>query len=277
MNKKSSKKNILSKIYNNKYGKVLIILLGIIILLFVLLQFAAYSKKPEDIKYGVSFNVAYAKELGLDWQESYIATMDDLGFKRMRLAAHWDLGEKTKDQYDFSYLDYQLDEARKRDVEIILGVGRRLPRWPECHVPGWAENLSQEKQQAEILEYIELVVNRYKDYENIIYWQVENEPFLEVFAYEHCGDLDVDFLDKEIDLVRELDESRPILITDSGNIGRWTESYSRGDVFGTSVYLYFWNPYIGRFRSILTPSFYRAKTNLMELIHGKILESILKY
>jgi hypothetical protein len=58
-------------------------------------------------------------------------------------------------------------------------------------------------------------------------------------------------------------------MTDSGNIGRWTEAYSRGDLFGTSVYLYFWNPYVGRFKTILPASFYRLKANLMELLHGQ--------
>lgn len=253
----------------NKSKKPIYITLGLIILLFAIYQLVSYREKPEEIKYGISYNVPYAQELGLDWRQVYIDMMDDLGVKRFRLAAHWDLVEPEKDVYDFTYLDFQLEEARKRDVEVILGVGRRLPRWPECHVPEWAQMMSDEYWQEELLEYIELVVERYKGYENIIMWQIENEPFLEVFAYEHCGDLDQDFLDEEIALVKSLDDSREILLTDSGNIGRWTEAYSRADIFGTSVYIYFWNPYVGKFRTILPPSFYRAKANLMELIHGE--------
>jgi hypothetical protein len=252
-----------------KVKKVFVIFLYILIIIFVIFEIFSYRPKPEKINYGTSFNVPYAIELGLDWQEAYIATLDDLGMDRVRLAAQWSFVEPQKDVYDLSALDFQLDEAEKRDVDVILSVGRRTPRWPECHVPEWASEMSDEEWQAEVSELIEIIVKRYKGYENISYWQIENEPYLEVFAFEHCGELDEEFLDAEIALVREIDENRPLLLTDSGNLGRWTEAYSRGDAFGTSVYLYFWNPYIGRFRSILPPSFYRAKTNLMEMIHGK--------
>ena len=109
---------------------------------------------------------------------------------------------------------------------------------------------------------------RYKDSPSIVYWQVENEPFLEVFANEHCGDLDRDFLKEEIALVHKLDPSRPVLVTDSGNLGTWSGAYRAGDLFGTSVYVYFWNPELGQFRTILPPWFYRVKDNLMGLFFG---------
>ncbi len=227
------------------------------------------EKKPDAIDYGMSFNVPYAQELGLDWKETYIAILDDLGVQRVRLAGECNLIEPKKDKFDFSPLDYQLEEAQKRDVEVILSIGRRTPRWPECHTPDWARDFIAQEWQAEITEYLTAMVNRYKKYDNIKYWQVENEPFLNAFANDHCGDLDVEFLDKEIALVRELDPSRPILITDSGNLGTWVGPYKRGDAFGTSVYIYFWNPEIGKFRTILPPAFYRAKANLMSLLFGK--------
>ena len=92
-------------------------------------------------------------------------------------------------------------------------------------------------------------------YENIIYWQVENEPYLEVFAKEYCGDLDEVFLSKQVEFVKTLDSSRPILVTDSGNLGTWYKPWSHGDVFGTSVYVYLWNSEIGPFKSYLPSSF----------------------
>ncbi len=90
-----------------------------------------------------------------------------------------------------------------------------------------------------------------------------------MFAYDHCGELDEAFLEEEIALVRELDSSRPILITDSGNLGTWFPAYKRGDAFGTSVYVYFWNPELGQFKTVLPPSYYRAKENLVQLFHGE--------
>ncbi len=249
--------------------KIIFSIIASLVILFILYQVFAYRSTPKKIEYGVSFNVPYAMELGLDWKEAYIATMDDMGFKRLRLAAHWPLFEPNQNEYDFSYLDFQLEEARKRNVDVILTIGRRVPRWPECHVPEWAKDLSETEWQDELLFLMSELVLRYKHFSNISYWQIENEPFLKAFAYEHCSDLDVDFLDRQIELVRTLDPDRPILITDSGNLGNWSDAYARGDAFGTSVYVYFWNPNFGKFRTFLPASFYRAKANWNRLLRGK--------
>jgi hypothetical protein len=40
-------------------------------------------------------------------------------------------------------------------------------------------------------------------------------------------------------------------------------------MFGTSVYVHFWNPDIGQFRTFLPPWFYRVKDNLMEIFYGE--------
>lgn len=248
---------------------VIVSILIVITVLGISYGYLSNRLVPEKIQYGVSFNTLYARELGLEPKEVFDAIVDDLGVKHFRLAAHWDLVEPYNNKWDFSEIDYQIDKADSAKADVIFGVGRRLPRWPECHAPDWADKISWEDQKEEIREYIEVVVNRYKDYDNIVYWQVENEPFLGVFATEHCGELDVEFLEEEIELVKKLDPSRKVLITDSGNLGTWTRSYKRGDLFGTSVYVYLWNPDIGPFKSVIPPSFYRFKTSLMELIYGK--------
>lgn len=246
----------------------LLIFLPLILLLSVgVVMYLAYKPMPHTITYGMSFNTGYARELGLDWQETYDAIIDDLGVRHLRLAAHWPMIEPEKDVYNFSELDYQIAKAELVGAQVVLAVGRRLPRWPECHVPEWAKNLDQATAQAELTDYITAVVTRYRDNPAVVLWQVENEPFLKVFAYEHCGDLDVDFLDKEIALVRSLDQSgRQILVTDSGNLGLWYPAYRRGDVFGTSVYVYFWNPELGQFRTVLPPWAYRVKERLIALV-----------
>lgn len=241
---------------------VLLIVWG---LLFVL----SLKKEPKEITYGVSFNTLYAQELNLDWKKVYLAILDDLQVRHLRLSSHWTMVEPKQNVFNFNELDFQVNEAEKRDADIILGVGRRLPRWPECHVPEWAKDMLWEEQKLEIKELITEVVNRYKNNSSILYWQVENEPFLSVFAQEECGTLDRDFLKEEIELVRRLDPTRPILVTDSGNLGLWAGAYKLGDVFGTSVYVYFWNPEIGPFKSILPPAYYRIKNNAMTLLFGK--------
>lgn len=248
------------------------ILIGIGIFLAVVVAavfFLAQKGVPEQITYGISFNTLYAEELGLDPREVYDAFIDDLGVRHLRLAAHWTMVEPEEGQYDFSELDYQLMRAEEVDAEVIFAVGQRLPRWPECHVPAWAKELTWEDQQTEIREYITAVVERYKTHPSITYWQVENEPYLGLFAQEHCDPLDEEFLKEEIALVRSLDGTRPILVTDSGNLGTWFGAYSAGDAFGTSMYVYFWNPELGQFKSMLPPWFYRAKENFVSLIYGE--------
>jgi hypothetical protein len=251
------------------FKKILIIVLITLVAITVLYFYLQKRPVPEKINYGVSFNTLYAKELHLDWEEVYTAIIKDLGVRRFRLAAHWNMVESKNNEWNFVELDRQIDLAEENKAEIILAVGRRLPRWPECHIPEWAIDESWEFQKKEILEYIEVVVNRYKDRESIIYWQVENEPYLDIFAKEHCGDLDEEFLKEEISFLRDLDDKKPILVTDSGNLGTWISPWKRGDAFGTSVYVYLWNKEIGPFKSYLPPSFYRFKTSLMEMLGGE--------
>lgn len=244
------------------------IFFGILLVCVGLIAFLAQKDIPASIQYGISYNVPYVHELMLDERVVLDAFLDDLGVRHLRMSAHWTLIEPTRDVYDFTWMDRDIRKVEARNGEVIFGVGRRLPRWPECHVPSWAAELSWEEQKEEIRAYIIAVVERYKNSPAITYWQVENEPYLGMFANEHCGDLDEAFLKEEIELVRSLDPSRPILVTDSGNLGVWKEPYQRGDLFGTSVYVYFWNPELGRFKTVLPPWVYRVKDSLMKMVYG---------
>jgi beta-galactosidase GanA len=252
-----------------KYRKrILLWCAGALSLLSLAVILLAQKPAPEHITYGMSFNAPYVRELGLDSREVYTAFLDELKVRHLRLAAHWPMVEPRRGSFDWSELDFEVAEAKKRGADIVLAVGRRLPRWPECHTPDWAKGLSWDEQKNEIRAYLTETVNRYKDEPHIIYWQVENEPYLATFARDECGELDEDFLKEEIALVRELDSTRSILVTDGGNFGTWYEAYRAGDAFGTSMYVYFWNPTVGQFRTILPPVAYRVKEGLMRLLHG---------
>lgn len=247
----------------------LYVLCTVVSIVIIALFFLSQKEKPSSVTYGMSFNTPYARELGLDWKETYDAFLDDLGVRHLRLAAHWPMVEPLHGIYNFTELDYQLNRAEEVGAEVVLAVGRRLPRWPECHIPDWARSMSTEERNRALLDYMEQVVSRYKSNPAVTIWQIENEPFLEVFAYEHCGELDEQLLDKEIALVRSIDSTRPILVTDSGNLGTWAGAYKRGDMFGTSVYVHLWNPELGPLKTILPPWFYRVKDNLMALMYGE--------
>ncbi len=246
----------------------LIVVLVSVLLLSIVFLLLLHKAKPEKIQYGMSFNTFYAEELGLDWKETYEAIITDLGVKRLRLAAHWPMVEPFYEVYNFKELDYQIARAEEENIEVILAVGRRLPRWPECHVPEWAKELEWKEQQEKILDYVTVVFNRYKESPAIKYWQIENEPFLEVFAKDHCGTFDENFFAREVAHFRTLDDARPFLVTDSGNLGTWRGAYKYGDVFGTSVYIHFWNPELGQFRTIIPAWFYRMKENFMKSLYG---------
>lgn len=223
------------------------------------------KKDPSSFTYGVSFSRFHADELKLDWKKTFLAIVHDLGVRHFRFSAHWPLTEPADGDFNFTELDFQMKEAQKVGADVILAIGRRVPGWPECHIPSWAQDMSKEVQQEQLLQYMEEVVRRYRDYPNLRYWQVENEVYLAFFSRHACGSLDEDFLYKELELVRSLDPGRPILMTDSGEMSLWYQAYRGGDVFGTSMYLYIWNHAIGKFRYPITPHFFRIKKNLVEL------------
>ena len=244
--------------------------LSILILVIVAFWVLSFDFSPNNPPiYGVSFSRFHADELELNWQETYLAILDDLGVRNLRFSAHWPLTEPEDGKFNFKELDFQIKEAEKRNASVILAVGRRLPGWPECHEPDWVGNEDINIKQQKLLRYIEAVVNRYKDSPAIKYWQIENEPYLIYFSRSACGYLDEEFLTKEIDFVRSLDTSRPILMTDSGEFGTWHRAYKKGDVFGTSVYLYLWHDKLGPFRYPITPGFFNIKENIVRLLFGK--------
>lgn len=247
-----------------------IILRSLAIFLLAALLFIAYLATtlrpiPAHVTYGVSFSTMQAESLGLNWRAAYLAMLDDLKVRNIRIPAYWQRIEAKQDYYDWSEMDFQLGAAQQRGARVILALGRRLPRWPECHTPDWAQKLSWDDQKKEMRTYMTKVVDRYKDNPAITYWQVENEPYLSAFG--ECGPLDESFLKEEVALVHSLD-ARPVLLTDSGNLGTWMGAYKNGDAFGTSLYMYFWNPELGQFKTKLPALVYRLKERVMELLYG---------
>ncbi len=248
---------------------LLIVAIAVLVALWIL----SFNSSPkENLVYGVSFSRFHTDELKLDWKQTYLAVLDDLKVQHLRLTAHWPLTEPKDGVYNFSELDFKIKEAEKRHVSTILAMGRRLPGWPECHTPDWADKLPLDQQRAKLLNYIETLVNRYKDSPAIQYWQVENETFLAFFSKPLCGQYSMglgSFLKQEIDLVHKLDPSRQVVITDSGEFGTWFQAYQAGDVFGTSMYLYvWWRNFLGPIRYPITPAFFRIKSSIMRLLYG---------
>lgn len=243
---------------------------------FLALGFLVYFNFPARISkaaIGVTFSPSQAEYFNLDAKEVLKNSLDDLGIKNYRLSAYWNRIEKQKDQYDFSDIDWQLDAVAKRDGKVILAIGRRLPRWPECHDPDWVKGISSKKADEKVLALLKKTVERYKNRTEITAWQVENEPFLAIFG--KCPMANVDFYKKEVALVKNLD-SRPIIATESGELSTWVEAARFADIVGISIYRTTWNPLLGVFYYPLTPAYYRYRAKSIEPFVKKVFVSELQ-
>jgi len=246
--------------------RIIFIILAVLLFLMGSVGAFLFVGKPQvskDIVWGVNFSRIHADRLGVDWKENYIALLDDLGTRHFRIPVYWQDVEPQEGQFFWDDYDWMIGEAEKRDAEIILTVGRKIPRWPECHVPEWAKRLPEERQQEKILALIRQIVSRYKESSAIARWQVENELF---FPFGMCPDPDKDFYKKELELVRSLD-SRPIVVADSGEGSFWFTSARLGDFVGTTMYKKIWVREIGRYVTYpLPPTFYWRKAKLIDWI-----------
>ncbi len=243
------------------YKKIAIIIIIFFFAIFLLSRGHIYKK--EELEYGLTFSKKQAQNLGFNWRDIYLSILNELQVKKIRLSAYWDGIETSDNQCSWQDLDWQIQKAEEKNAEIILAVGGRLPRWPECHYPAWTKNLTKAKLEAKILDYIKKTIDRYKGYQGISAWQIENEPFLSHFG--KCPELDKDFLDREIALVRQLD-SRPIIITDSGELSIWIPAAQRADIFGTTMYRDTYSTALKRYIHYpISPGFFRFKKNIVRL------------
>jgi len=233
-----------------------IVLLAVLIL--IILNFPV-KNKIEKAKLGVTFSSRYSSDIGLDWRANYIAMLDDLKVRKIRIPVYWDMVEKERNNYDFSDIDWQLEEAQKRNAEVILTIGQKVPRWPECFVPKWVGDDKERKM--ELIEFLKIVTKRYQNNQTVKYWQVENEPFLD---FGVCPQLDVDLLDQEIKTVKQIDPKKQIIITDSGELSTWLPAAKRGDVFGTTMYRNVYKEGWGYYVYPLGPRFFLIKKWIIE-------------
>ena len=268
---------LLGKLFQIKIVRYFLVLLLFIILLPFLLYFLLKPEIQRNINYGVTFSPRYATEMGLDWKKTHTAILDDLGIKHLRVVAYWDQIESQKDVYDFSEVKWQLDEAQKRDAKVIMTIGRKVPRWPECFEPDWWKRTEDENiKKAELYQYVEMAIKELKSYDNITMWQVENEPF---FKFGECDYIDKEDVQAEIAIVRRIDDKkRPILVQDSGEGGYWFPTYSLGDYLGISMYrriwFDFWGIFLGRsvyFKYPLGHWTYAMKGKLLRVPTDKII------
>lgn len=249
-------------------------LLGVVIIALGLYMLSSPPKNLPEVKFGVTFSPRYAYDLNLNPQTTYIKILDELGVKRVRIPIYWDEVEKFPRELNFSSIDYYLSEAQKRDVEVILVLGYKQPRWPECFAPEWVAKLMRKDREERILELVQKEVEYFKKYSNIILWQVENEPFLIYGICDPVNEKTAKLIKEEVSIIKSLDK-RPVMITDSGELGFWTNAQKLSDTFGTTLYRQVWSPYFGVVEYPFPPFFYSSKNQIVKILTGNKGETII--
>lgn len=220
-----------------------------------------------NIIWGLTYSTKFSRQLGLDWQKTYESILEELHPSKIRLVAYWDQIEKEQGKFDFSEIDWLLQKSAVSNTKIIFNFGMKVPRWPECHIPSWAKDFDVEIREEILRQYIKIVASRYKDNKTIEMWQLENEPFLN---FGECPNRGENFFDRELVLLKSIDSTRPILVTDGGEFGLWYKAVKSGDVFGTTmyrnVYLNSISWLIGNIDYSLSPSYFILKERTIRLL-----------
>lgn len=244
---------------------VIILLVGV-----VMERYLPFDSQPE---FTVAFSAAQARYLDFEPSELLRRIIDDYKPKHFRLQANWNEIEPQPGVYHFDDLDSFIALIKESGATVTLAVGRKLPRWPECHDPAWLHNLRPDEVSHKHLEMLEAVIQHYKPESAITRWQLENEP---LFSYGTCLQPNKHHLKNELALLKSLDNSRPILLTDSGELSSWWETAVLTDEQGVTFYRSTWNPAFGYFAYPWPAYYYRWKAALIRPWVQKIIVSELQ-
>jgi hypothetical protein len=218
---------------------VIIIITLIVIAMWGIGEWYIYSQRQIPLTYGVSFIPDYAQSLGLNPKQTMKA-LTKIGVRQFRLTSYWSDVEPSPGQYNFSQLNWEFAQANAVHAKIILTVGLRQPRWPECHPPNWIKtNKPMSSWEPQLLSYMTKVINRYKNNPALEAWQLENEYFLKGFG--NCTNYSRSRLIAEYNLLKKLDPTHPIIVGRSNNAIGFPVGQPQPNIFGISVYRRVWD------------------------------------
>lgn len=227
----------------NLWQKIVIWLIVLLILVvgsaYGVARWYMWQNRDQPLKVGVTFIAPYARWYDLDAQQTMRALIDELNIRQFRLVSYWSVHEAEQGVYDFSDLDWQFKYAEEANAKVSLAIGLRQPRWPECHMPSWAMQMEMDEWLPHLKNYMQAVIERYKDSPALESYQLENEFFMKVFG--ECPDHTRDRLIEEYNFLKELDPSRPVLISRSNNAAGIPIGEPRPDLFGVSIYKRVWD------------------------------------
>src|SRR6059058_2117684 len=194
---------------------------------------------------GISFRSPQVAVLGLDARAT-LQTLLTYPFQLMRLGAYWNRIEPEPGVFHIDELDWQIDAAERAGKHIVLCVGPlKTFSYPEFFVP--THHLSHPFPEHTLIKpsaypslltaataFITRLVERYKHRKGIVAWQLEHEA-VDPLGVEHTWRLDVAFVEKEVEAVRNADPSRPIMMNGflptslPVRLSQWWRTRDQGD------------------------------------------------
>lgn len=171
---------------------------------------------------GISFRPIQAETMGLEPADA-LAALLAFPFELVRLGAYWSQIEPRAGSWEIGDLDHQVDAAQKAGKQIILGVGPiKNFGYPEFFIPTHQlttplpegciiDRVAHMSLFEAAIEFITRIVDRFRDCEAIVAWQVEHEA-VDPLGFEHSWRLSAEFVEREVEAVRRLDPGRPILL-----------------------------------------------------------------
>jgi Beta-galactosidase len=179
--------------------------------------------QPRGItRLGISFRPLQAEGFGLEPRAALAALLEH-PYGLIRLGALWNRMEAAPDAFDPTPLDWQVEAAERADKQVIIAAGAvknfGYPEFfvPKHHLPkalpegSLVSEASHPQLLAAALAFLARVVDRYRDHESVVAWQVEHEA-VDPLGVEHSWRLATGFVEREIAEVKRLDPARPILL-----------------------------------------------------------------
>jgi hypothetical protein len=175
---------------------------------------------------GASFNPARAAYLGLDYQVAYDRLLA-LNFKVIRLSAYW----SQVDEVGYDRLDWLVRRSEEARQPIVISVGMKGVGWPEFYIPkryspelpDGSDISSDHVLRSGAVQFVAETVERYRDSDVLVAWQVENEPLNP--AGPRRWWIGRPTLEQEVAAVKARDQ-RPVVVNAFGSFNMLFDRYS---------------------------------------------------
>ena len=203
------------------------------------------SIKPQ---YGVSYSFEQAGWYGVDPRGGFSDLVKNYKFNWIRLSFFWDRMVDANGNLQIDDLKWAVEESGKHKVKVVIALGAKTPYFPEYHLPKVIANQikfgqiidSNSPIAGEILKVDKQLVEELWQYDNIAYWQVENEPMTRNINYWR---IDPGLVRREVEVVRSADpKERPIILNSASvALGEGQDRdllaiLKPGDVFAVNAY-----------------------------------------